>query len=61
MEELLSFVKEKMEADCFVGLNTSEEQGVILYTVDYWVVEQDTTLEGEETEIKAGKQKVFTI
>lgn len=61
MEELLTFVKNKISAEVFIGLNTSEVNGVIIYTVDYWEVEISTSNTGEEIEIKAGKQKTFIL
>lgn len=41
----------------FIGLNTTEDDGQVIYTVDYWELEGS----GKESEIKAGKQKTFTL
>lgn len=61
MEELLTFVKNKISAGVFIGLNTSEVDGITTYAVDYWEDEVSTSNTGEEIEIKAGKQKTFIL
>ena len=60
-EEMLGFVSAQIDLGMFVGLNTQEVDGVIVYTVDYWENETTTNQAGEEVEIKAGKQKLFTL
>ena len=61
MQELLNFVEGEIVNGSFIGLNTSGENGVTVYTVDYWLVETSTNSMGEKVEIKAGKQKTFTL
>ncbi len=60
MEEMLDFVEQQILLGMFIGLNTSEDNGAIIYTVDYWEIETATDSLGMEVKIKAGKQKVFT-
>lgn len=61
MQELLDFVESKIVDGSFIGLNKSNESDGAAYTVDYWELEALTNSMGEEVEIKAGKQKIFTL
>lgn len=61
MQEMLDFIEKQMLLGMFIGLNTSEEDGEKIYTVDYWEVETTTNSIDAEVEVKAGKQKVFII
>jgi len=61
MEEMLAFVETQITLGNFIGLNTREENGELVYTVDYWEHEIAINELGEEIQIRAGKQQVFTI
>ena len=62
MQELLDFVKQKVESKTFIGLSSqyfNEEQSI--YVVDYWQPETQTNELGEIVDIMAGKQRMFTL
>ncbi|CAL9956254.1 hypothetical protein VPHK250G1_0015 [Vibrio phage K250 g1] len=62
MQEMLIFVRDQISLGMFIGLNTSmDNDGVTIYTVDYWVSETIDDGEGGSLDIKAGKQKTFTF
>ena len=61
MEEMLDFVEAQITLGSFIGLNTSEENGELIYTVDYWEHEVAINALGEEIQIRAGKRQVFIL
>ncbi|CAL9956462.1 hypothetical protein VPH1254_0018 [Vibrio phage 1254] len=61
MQEMLDFVEQQILLGMFIGLNTSDTDEQVIYTVDYWEVETATDSLGVEVNIKAGKQKTFTL
>ena len=58
MQELLNLVEEKINAGVFISLIFHD---VDKYTVDYWEHEITINELGEEVQIRAGKQQVFTM
>ncbi|CAL9966392.1 hypothetical protein VPH1237_0018 [Vibrio phage 1237] len=61
MQEMLDFVEQQILLGMFIGLNTSDTDEQVIYTVDYWEVETATDSLGVEVNIKTGKQKTFTL
>ena len=58
MQELLNLVEEKINTGDFISLIFHD---VDKYTVNYWEPEIAINELGEEVQIRAGKQQVFTL
>ena len=58
MQELINFVEQKINTGDFISLIFHD---VDKYTVNYWEHEIAINELGEEVQIQAGKQQVFTL
>lgn len=63
MQELLDFIEQHIGQGTFIGVHKPHtEDAVAQYIVDYWEYEDEAdSMTGGVREIKAGKQKVFTL